>query len=450
MPSSHPAEPAASTADFTLSPRMRAKALLGGMAGNVIEFLDFAVYGLVAATISRVFFADGDPTAALLATFLVYATSFVIRPFGGIVLGRLGDRWGRKRLLALTVSGMCVSTAFIGVLPGYATLGSGATVLLVVGRLAQGFFAGGEFAGATSYITESGSRRPRAYWATWSSSSAYVGSVVGLGAFSLVSALMSDAAFQSWGWRVLFLIAVPLGVGGAYIRYRLDESPEFKAIEKMRAATGTPPRSLGYVLRTQWKQILSYVLFQASHTLPDYLLIGFFVTYLTVFVGQPASDAGIALLVARIVLIFSTIGSGWLNDRIGRKRTLVTGCAMIIPLIFGVFAIARIGTLPSAIASASLLAVTFPLVSSAMCIGLVEMFPADVRVTAGSVAYNIGTSLFGGTTPLVATFLVATFHTHFAVPTYVAVVAIISLVSVLIGYQATPRTDTRPDDWRTD
>ncbi len=419
----------------------RAKTLLGGMVGNFIEFLDFATYGLVASILATQFFSEQDETAALLSTFVVYAASFVIRPLGGIVLGRIGDRVGRVKLLALTVLGMSLSTAAMGLLPTYAQIGVAAPLLLTLCRLGQGFFVGAEFATATSFLVESSSPKRRAYWATWSTSSAYVGSVAGLLLFTGLSYGLSEAAMQSWGWRLLFLLAVPLGVGAAFIRWRLEETQDFKAIQRLREQRVVQTKPLGYVIRRQWKQILSFMSLHASHSLPDFLVVGFLVTYLTVFIGQPVGDAAIALLVARIVLVFTTIGAGAINDRIGRRNTAILGCLVVIPTIFVAFSVARIGTLTSAIVAAVLMVFSYPLMSSVMVVGLVEMFPADVRITAGSLAYNVSTGLFGGTAPLIASFLVGAAFFDYAVPVYVACVAVMSLISVLVSFSPGPRTD---------
>ncbi|MFJ5282131.1 MFS transporter [Streptomyces parvulus] len=426
--------------DSVLSARRRTRLLIGGMAGNFIEFLDFAMYGLVATIIAKTFFAEGDPTVALLSTFMVYATSFAVRPLGGVVLGRLGDRWGRKRVLALTVSGMCVSTALIGILPGYRVLGAGATALLVFCRIAQGFFAGGEFGSATSYITESASEKPRAYWASWSVASSYIGSATALLLFLLVSSVLPQSSFESWGWRLLFILSVPLGLVGTYIRHRLDESPEFLALQSRSEETNSKAPSVGAVVRGHWKQIIKFVLITASHSLPTYILTGFFVTYLIVYVELPTSEAASAVIVGKTLLIFTTIGAGWLNDRIGRKRSLIIGCLMLIPMMYVAFAIAHVGTLWSAIVATCLLALSFPLVSSAMAVGMVEMFPIDLRVTANSIGYNVGASLFGGTAPLIATFLIAETGNHYTVPTYVAIIALGSLVAGIFAYAPSPRS----------
>lgn len=406
----------------------RRKAILGGIFGNLIEFHDFAIYGLLAGTISRIFFPGGDPVVALLAAMLVYTASFVARPLGGVVLGRLGDRLGRMRLLALTVLGMSVASAVMAFLPTYAQIGVWAPILLVLCRCAQGFFAGGEFAGATSYIVEQGLPRNRARNAALSPAAAYMGTSLGLIIFTVVSASMSQAAFDAWGWRVLFAVAIPLGFVGVIIRLRLDESPTFVAIREHQRANAIEPPSLKAVVRTQWKPMLFFLGILASHTLPNYLAIGFFATYLIQFVGQTQTEASLAVAISQITLIFTTLAAGALNDRLGRRRTLITGCLVLVPLIFVAFGVAQFNTLPTSIIAGMVLVCAYPLISSAMAVGLVELFPADMRVSAGSITYNVGTAALGGTAPLIATALIAGTGSGFSVALYVSAVAIVTLV----------------------
>lgn len=422
---------------------MQRKTLIGAVAGNLVEFLDFALYGLLASVISRIFFPQDAPLTALLSVLLLYASSFLVRPIGGIVLGLAGDRWGRRSVLMITITGMSVVTGLTALLPTYAQAGTTATVLLVICRLIQGFFAGGEYATATDYIVENSNQKRRAFRASFSPIGAYIGTVIAIGLYTLLSSLITAAQMEEWGWRVLFAIGFPLGLVGLLIRRKLDESPEFLAVERARIEQRLNPPTVTKVIRSQWKNILVFMSILMSHTLPNYLILGFFATYLTTFVGLAKTDAAMAVLVSQFVLIFSTLLHGYLSDVVGRKRWLLLGCVLVIPAMFFAFTYAEHGTLGSAIIAAVVPVLVFPMVTSGMTISLVDMFPAEMRASAGAMAYNTGTALFGGTAPLIGAALIGWSGSAFTLVYYVAAVAIVSFISIALFFRYPQRAATQ-------
>lgn len=417
--------------------RIQLKAISGAVAGNLIDFLDFAIFGLLAKVISTTFFPPGNPTVALLQTMMIYASSFLIRPLGGIILGRVGDRWGRRSALFISVSGMCLVTAVTAFLPSYASAGNFATAALVACRLAQGFFAGGEYTAATAYIVEQGSNRHRALRASLSPAAAYAGTALAVGIFTLVSAVIGAENMASWGWRLMFGLGVPLGLVGLWIRYQIDESPEFLALEEERRRRRTAAPPFLAVIRSQWRRMLLLVSILMSHTLSNYLVLSFLAIYLTNFVKIDETHASLAIFIAQLVLMATTVTYGWVNDTVGRRPTLLAGCVLVIPAMFLSFYVASFATTASAIAAAVIPVLVYPLITSGMTIGLVDMFAPEMRVTASGIAYNTGTALFGGTAPLVAAFLIDRTGTPYAIPCYVAVIATISFVSVFFYYNKT-------------
>ncbi|WP_197080204.1 MFS transporter [Pantoea sp. BL1] len=418
-----------------VTPEMQRKTLIGAVAGNLVEFLDFALYGLLASVISRIFFPQDAPLTALLSVLLLYASSFLVRPIGGIVLGLAGDRWGRRSVLMITITGMSVVTGLTALLPTYAQAGTSATVLLVICRLIQGFFAGGEYATATDYIVENSDQKRRAFRASFSPIGAYIGTVIAIGLYTLLSSLITATQMEEWGWRVLFAIGLPLGLVGLIIRRKLDESPEFRAVERARVEQRLNPPTVTQVIRSQWKNILVFMSILMSHTLPNYLILGFFATYLTTFVGLAKTDAAMAVLVSQFVLIFSTLLHGYLSDVVGRKRWLLLGCVLVIPAMFFAFTYAEHGTLSSAIIAAVVPVMVFLMVTSGMTISLVDMFPAEMRASAGAMAYNTGTALFGGTAPLIGAALIGWSGSAFTLVYYVAAVAIVSFISIALFFR---------------
>ncbi len=208
---------------------------------------------------------------------------------------------------------------------------------------------------------------------------------------------------------------------------------------KERKSKGSKPPGVMDVLRSQWKNMLVFISILMSHTLSNYLILGFFATYLSRFIGLDKSDVAMAIFISQMVLIFSTLFHGYLNDLIGRKRIMLIGCVLVVPAIFFSFLIAQQATLISAIVATVIPVLIFPMITSGVNIGLVDMFPAEMRATAGSMAYNVGTALFGGTAPLIATWLVTTTGSPFAVVGYVAGVALVSFISISLFFHYKPQ-----------
>ena len=221
---------------------MLRRAMLGASVGNCVEWFDFAVYGYLAATLGAVFFPSEDPTISLLSSFAVFGVAFFMRPLGGFFFGPLGDRIGRQRTLAAVIILMSASTFVIAFLPGYAAIGIWAPILLVAARLLQGFSVGGEFGGASAFLAEYSPDERRGYLVSWIEFSAVGGFFLGSASVLLLTATIGEDALGSWGWRIPFLLAGPLGLIGLYIRLRVEDTPEFRALERSGEVSGSPLR----------------------------------------------------------------------------------------------------------------------------------------------------------------------------------------------------------------
>ncbi|WP_323831151.1 MFS transporter [Pseudomonas sichuanensis] len=397
--------------------------------GNFVEWFDFAVYGFLATLIATQFFASQDPSVALLKTFAVFAVAFALRPLGGIVFGALGDRLGRKRILSLTILLMAGSTTLIGLLPTYASIGVLAPALLTLARCLQGFSAGGEYAGACAYLMEHAPQNKRAFYGSFvpvSTFSAFA--CAALIAYGLEASLSAEA-MKSWGWRVPFLIAAPLGLVGLYLRWRMEETPAFRqAMAEGKQHSHSP---LGDTLRHHGRTIRNLGAFISLTALSFYMFTTYFATYLQT-VGQLSRAQ--ALLVTTVALLFAAVGcplAGALSDRIGRRRTIGVTCLWVMLAVFPAYWLASSGSMSGALLGVILLAIGALMSGVVTAALLSECFPTRSRYTASAITYNVAYTLFGGTAPLVATWLIEQSGSRLAPAFYLVAIALLALLGGL-------------------
>ncbi|WP_313739672.1 MFS transporter [Pseudomonas sp.] len=412
-----------------VSPATLRRVIAASAVGNFVEWFDFAVYGFLATLIASQFFASSDPSVGLLKTFAVFAVAFALRPLGGVFFGALGDRLGRKRVLSMTILMMAGSTTLIGLLPTYASIGLMAPVLLTLARCVQGFSAGGEYAGACAYLMEHAPREKRAFYGSFvpvSTFSAFACAAVL--AYGLEASLSAEA-MGNWGWRVPFLIAAPLGLVGLYLRWRMEETPAFQAAMAEGSVHAHSP--LKDTLRNHGRSILSLGAFISLTALSFYMFTTYFATYLQLVGNLSRAES---LLVTTVALLFAALGcpvAGAMSDRIGRRRTVMFTCGWVIVCVFPAYWLASSGSLPCALIGVILLAVgalTSGVVTAAL---LSESFPTRSRYTASAITYNVAYTLFGGTAPLVATWLIAQSGSSLAPAFYLVVIAVLALVGGL-------------------
>jgi MHS family proline/betaine transporter-like MFS transporter len=424
-----------------VSPATLHKVIAASAIGNFVEWFDFAVYGFLATTLAALFFPQGDASLALLQTFAVFAVSFALRPLGGILFGILGDRIGRKRVLSITVLMMAGSTALIGVLPTYAALGFVAPLLLATARCLQGFSAGGEYAGAVSFVMEHAPVERKARYgsfvpvSTFSAFAAAAAIVYGLG-------LALDAGqMQAWGWRVPFLVAAPLGLIGLYMRLRLDESPVFRALAKEPTPEHSP---LVETLRDHGRTILCLSAFISATALSFYMFTTYLTTYMQVVGG---ATKGTSLVASLLALVFAALLCpliGRYSDRVGRRATIFTACASLIVAVYPALHLAASGSLVASAFGAMLLSVGAVICGVVTACLLSEQFPTRVRYTASAFTYNLAYTVFGGTAPLVATWLIEQTGNRMSPAYYLIAISLLALV----GGMALPESSKRSLDFR--
>jgi MHS family proline/betaine transporter-like MFS transporter len=416
-------------------PANSAKATTAGAIGNFIEWFDYSIYGFMAVTISTVFFPGDDPTAALLATFGVFALPVITRPLGGIVFARFGDRIGRKRTLALVLILMSLSTGAIGLIPSYAEIGVAAPVLLVLARIVQGFSAGGEYAGGAALIAESVPAARRGLMVSLMPSSTGVGLLAGsLFAFVLAGALTTEQ-LQSWGWRVGFLVAIPLGLIGLYIRLRLEETAAFQELADADEVASSP---ISEVLRTQLRNVLKVAGIALAQTVCYYVVLVYTPTFLRTELGYSPSSSLVTTSLAIAVYVLTIPVAGHLSDRIGRKPLLFAGSIAMLLLIFPTFLLmdggspALIGVVQIAAGGLALGCYTGPLVCT-----WVELFPTRVRYTGVSLGFNLSV-IASVSSPFLLTWLISATGSDLMPAWYVAIAAAVSLLTLFVLPETAP------------
>jgi MHS family proline/betaine transporter-like MFS transporter len=405
------------------------RAVAGAAMGNAVEWFDYAIYSYLVTSIGLNFFPEADPTAQTLLVFAGIAIPFVLRPFGGILLGPLGDKFGRRRVLAFTIIMMSVATFLIGFIPSYATIGVAAPILLLLARLVQGFSTGGEYGGAATFIAEYAPARKRGFYGSFLEFGTLAGYVLGAGLATIVQLEMSPEALNSWGWRIPFLIAGPLGLVGYYLRSRLEDTPAFRHAQDV----GETPRTLlAETLRTVWPQILNLVGFVILLNVAVYTLLTYMPTYLTQVLGISDTESLLVLIGVMLGMMAVIAPVGALSDRVGRKPLLLGSAIGFLALSYP--AIGLVGMRDPLPVTVGMVILALLLVMMLGTIGsaLPAMFPTRNRYGGFSIGYSTSTAAFGGTAPLIITALIDRTGNTSIPAFYLMAAAAIAIVPILL------------------
>ncbi|MEU8958042.1 glycine betaine/L-proline transporter ProP [Streptomyces sp. NPDC048518] len=448
---------ALSTEDVMVSDRPKVRrAVTAAALGNTMEWFDFGVYAYLAGTIGKVFFPSSSPGAQVVSTFATFAAAFLVRPLGGLVFGPLGDRIGRQRVLAATMIMMAVSTFAVGLLPTYASIGFAAPLLLLLCRLVQGFSTGGEYAGATTYIAEYAPDQRRGFLGSWLDFGTFVGYSLGSGLVTVLTLTLGTDGLESWGWRIPFFVAGPLGLIGLYMRMKLEETPAFQ----QEAATSAAEREaesergesdpveqarqsghgrLREIFARHWQAVLICMGLVLLYNVTNYMVTSYLPTFMTVTLGESDTTAQLLVLGTMLLVVLAITTVGRSSDRWGRRPMFMVGSIAMIILAVPAFLLIREGGILLPAFGCAILGLLLVCFAGTAAATLPALFPTRLRYGALSIAYNISVSIFGGTTPLLASYLVDSTGNTLVPAFYLMVAGAIGLVSTFFLHETAGR-----------
>ena len=405
------------------------RTIAAGAIGNVLEWYDFAVYGYFAAAIGRAFFPQEDPVAQVLAAFGIFAVGFLMRPVGGAVIGSLGDKFGRRAALTVSVAAMAIPTFLVGILPDYRVLGVAAPIILTLLRMVQGLSVGGEYTTSIIFIIERAPPDRRALIGALGSCGAVGGILLGSATGALLASLMSEAALEEWGWRIPFLAGLAVGLAGVVLRRHVEETP------RLLQRRGSP---LLDTVRNHGPLLARLAGLSVFNSVGFYLMFVYIVSWLQMVDGVPPAQALGINTISMALLLPLMVTMGWVTDRVGRRPVMLAATVLAVVGAWPLFwlmhstnaAIVLVGQLG------------FVLLVGTFCgcqpTIMVEAVPARVRCTAIALGYNVTVGLIGGLCPLVATWLVERTGNDYSPGFMIMVAAAVSFLA-LLTYKETYR-----------
>ncbi|MCO6559276.1 MAG: MFS transporter [Bifidobacterium sp.] len=430
------------------------QAIAGTVVGNFMEWYDFGIYGYLAVTMASVFTSGLPKSMSLIVMLLGFAVSFLVRPLGGIVLGPLGDRVGRQKVLFLTMGMMVVSTALIGILPTSKQIGVWAIVPLYALQMVQGFSTGGEYSGATTYISEFSPDRKRGFYSAWLDLGSYIGSAFGAAMVAITTTIAENGwganAMVNGGWRIPYLLTIPLGIVAMALRTHIPETPQFAAHQERQEkeqehwsheaqeaawrqeSPWDRPGTMLYVIKRHWRRLLIAVAIVAATNTAGYVLTSYMPTYLREEVGTTPTMAAAATVPVLIIMALCLPLIGHLSDIIGRKPIYGIAVISTFILVYPAFQLLHHGTFWSIQAALAMIAIPVAFYAGVSASTLPALFPTESRFSGMGLSYNFAVSLFGGTTPLVSQALITFTGNHDAPGFYIMFFAIFSGIAAIV------------------
>lgn len=399
------------------------RGIIAGVVGNMLEWYDFALFGFFAAQIGAHFFPASNPTASLLAAYGTFAAGFLMRPIGGAFFGWIGDKFGRKQALLWSVLAMALPSFAIGLLPSEATIGLAAPVLLLVFRLLQGLAVGGEYMASSVFLVEGALPGKRGLMGAWSPFGCFAGTLLGSAAGLIVNTTLSPNAVMAYGWRIPFLFGILVALGGIVIRCNFVEKVPHQP----------PAKSpIGESFRHHWRTILHLILLVAGLSVGFYTTFVYSATWLKQVAGMSAKNVFEINTIAMALSLGAVLAAGALSDRFGRRPIVVVVSALLMVVSYPVMSLMAGGEWIVVLAGQLVLALLVSAASGVLAATMAELAPWRVRCTVLSISYNFGVALLGGTTPLLAEWLISSTGYSLAPAVYMAIAGGLSFIGALL------------------
>lgn len=403
--------------------------MAGGIIGNVIEWYDFALFGFLAPVLSELFFPEDNELAGLIKTYGIFAAGYVMRPLGGVLFGHIGDRIGRKRALELSVVMMVIPTVLLGLMPTVASIGLWAPIALVALRLIQGLSVGGELIGSFIFLAEIAPPGRRGLYCSSGGTGVMLGLLMGSAAAAALDGFMDPEAVREFGWRIPFLAGLLLGIAGLWIRSGMTESQIFVEHQQQQKRERAP---IVEVLREQGRTVAHLFTVSLLFAAGFYVIFVWLPTYLSKIMEPPERQAELFNTIAMLVLMGCLPLAGALSDRFGRRRILAIGSLSFVVLSLPFFIGLHSGLWWAVLAIQIAFALMMSLVQGTIPATMIEMFETRIRYTGVALGYNIVFALFGGTAPLVCTWLLQSTGLHLAPAYYIISLGVISLIATIM------------------
>ncbi|GAB3058807.1 MFS transporter [Sediminivirga luteola] len=420
-------------------PQGAKRAVFASSFGNLMESYDNLVYGYLAVYIGQLFFPTTNETASLLATFATFAVGFVARPLGTLIFGHLGDKFGRKLALLLSVIGMAAVTVMIGLLPTYQTIGVLAPILLVLLRMCQGIAVAGEWSGSAAVLVEYAPSHRRGFFGSFNQVSTAGGFLLASGVVTGLTTILDDEQMLAWGWRIPFLLGALTGIAAIVLRYGMKDTPAFR---EEKAKDNVVKAPLTVAIKTQFPAIVRGFGFTVVWTVAYF----FFLTYVPTFLSSTVGvDPGFARFSNFIVLIYFMLliaPFGLLSDRIGRKPLLLVGSGGFLLLSFPALYLMTTGSHALILVAQFVIATILAAFSGAGIAALSEFFPTNVRYSALGIGYNFSVMAFGGTAPFIGTAVVSATGVALSAALLPTVAGLITLI-VIVRMRETYKEELR-------